>query len=118
MKYLQCERRPADMTYVAWLRSFRTDVPVPRPYARVRGQAAAVAVIYASRMSDAFYGQWLCAWLPWNTPPQVRNQKLEVLGKRKGKRTSNYNSFQKGERSGSELASAFEVPASLPRSSP
>ena len=53
------------MHFIDWMREFRTDLDIPRPYVRVRGGSAAVAVVYASRFSDAFFAQWLCAWIPW-----------------------------------------------------
>ena len=38
---------------------------MPRPYVAVRSGTCAVGVLYTSRFSDQFFGQWLLAWHPW-----------------------------------------------------
>ena len=48
-------------TLVEWMREFRTDVDVPRPYVRQKQGVAAVAVMYTGVHSDVFCGQWLVA---------------------------------------------------------
>ena len=70
-KYVRRARRPRDMCFVEWLRSYREDLETPRPYRKTRGFGCAVGVLYASRFSDFFCGQWLCAWRPWSDWPRL-----------------------------------------------
>ena len=82
-KYLRCTRRVADCCFISWLRSFRTDIPEPTPYERVRGKTAAVGVVYGSRFTDSYFGQWLVAWVPWSAagihlPPSAKMVPLHL----------------------------------------
>lgn len=67
VKYLRCDQRSKTQCFVDWLRTFRSELNVPKLYQRQRGFGCAVAVLYASRFSDFYCGQWLCAWIPWDT---------------------------------------------------
>ena len=76
-KNVRCKLRRRNLCFIDWLRTFRTDVETPRPCNRVRDSCAAVGVLYASRFSPAFFGQWLCAWISadeWvlDLPPSYR----------------------------------------------
>ena len=68
-KYMACGIRPEDMSYLDWLRGFRTDVEVPYPYAGKH--AVSLAVFFASRAKDAYYGQWLVANVPFRQVPDL-----------------------------------------------
>lgn len=57
--YLQCRERTESMTYLEWMRAFRTDVRPPKLYSKT--MKVALAVHYGSKMQDNFFGQWLCA---------------------------------------------------------
>ena len=63
-KYIACKQRGQALCFIDRLRRFRTDVDKPHVYNRLKGNCAPVAVLYASRFSAAFFGQWLCAWIP------------------------------------------------------
>jgi hypothetical protein len=54
------------ISYLEWLRSFRTDVDPPSPY-KAAGKVMALSVHYASRSNDSFYGQWLVANVPFRS---------------------------------------------------
>ena len=64
-KYMRCSIRGEQISYLQWLRAFNTSVDPPRKYTRLRGGRVALAVHFASRASDSFYGQWLVAHVPF-----------------------------------------------------
>lgn len=70
-KYLLCPDRADSLCFVDWLRQYRDDLEVPRRYKQTKGFGCAVGLLYASRLSDFFCGQWLCAWRPWRTQPTL-----------------------------------------------
>ena len=72
-KYLACKNRSEQLCFVDWLRTYRTDIEEPRPYERKRGFGCAVALCFASRFNDFFCGQWLCAWVPWQSEVEIPN---------------------------------------------
>ncbi|MCR9103383.1 MAG: hypothetical protein NXI25_25770, partial [bacterium] len=73
-KYMACPVRPETMTYLQWLRGFRTEnVTKPRPYAS-EDHGVSLAVFYASRTKDAYYGQWLVANVAFRKEADLQTQ--------------------------------------------
>lgn len=74
--------RPADcedLCYLDYLRQFRTDCSPPQRYRRLKTGRVALAVHYTSKMSDAFFGQWLLAHVPCRTAVELLHPDSDMV---------------------------------------
>lgn len=60
--YLRRPEEEEGLTYLQWLRAYRTDIDPPARYQRARD--VALQVHFGDRLKDTFFGQWLVANVP------------------------------------------------------
>lgn len=69
--YMSRPQSEEELSFLAWSRAMNTTKSPPQRYTRTKSSLTAAAVHTASKTTDAFYGQWLVANVPFRSPADL-----------------------------------------------